>query len=138
MNFVFLDTSFAISLAVINDQYHKTAVDLAQKLRLSKTKLLVTRAVMLEIGNSLSKARYRPAGIALLNSLEADPIVQIIEFDVLDYHAAMHLFQSRSDKEWGLVDCLSFIVMQSQGVSEALTADHHFVQAGFRALLLES
>lgn len=65
-------------------------------------------------------------------------MVKIVEFDVLDYHAAMHLFQSRSDKEWGLVDCLSFVVMQSQGVTQALSADHHFVQAGFRALLLES
>ncbi|MFM5956954.1 MAG: PIN domain-containing protein, partial [Dolichospermum sp.] len=41
----------------------------------------------------------------------------------------------REDKEWGLVDCISFIVMQDRGITDALTADTHFQQAGFRALL---
>ena len=29
----------------------------------------------------------------------------------------------------------TFIVMQDRGITDALTADHHFEQAGFRALL---
>lgn len=44
------------------------------------------------------------------------------------YHKQM------DDKQWGLVDCISFVVMRERGIDEALTADHHFVQAGFRAL----
>jgi predicted nucleic acid-binding protein len=39
------------------------------------------------------------------------------------------------DKPWGLTDCLSFIVMQERGITEALTADEHFRQAGFVPLL---
>jgi len=45
------------------------------------------------------------------------------------------LFCSRLDKEWGLIDCVSFIVMQERGLTNALTTDEHFEQAGFRALL---
>ena len=45
------------------------------------------------------------------------------------------LYRRRTDKEWSLTDCISFLVMQEHGVSEALTADHHFTQAGFQALL---
>jgi hypothetical protein len=41
------------------------------------------------------------------------------------------------DKEWSLTDCISMVVMQEQGISEAVTADHHFIQAGYRASLLE-
>jgi hypothetical protein len=41
------------------------------------------------------------------------------------------------DKEWSLTDCISMVVMQEQGISEAVTADHHFAQAGYRASLLE-
>jgi uncharacterized protein len=134
---VFLDTSYAISLAVESDQKHVQALQLAQQLQKDKTRLVVTRAVMLEIGNSLSKARYRNAGFALLSALESDPIVEILELTLEDYQAALKLFQSRADKEWGLVDCISFVVMQQRGLFEALTADGHFVQAGFRALLLE-
>ena len=45
------------------------------------------------------------------------------------------LFAARADKEWGLTDCISFVVMQEHNMTEALTADHHFEQAGFSALL---
>jgi hypothetical protein len=47
------------------------------------------------------------------------------------------LYRSRLDKEWSLTDCISMVVMQEQGLSEAVTADHHFAQAGYRASLLE-
>ena len=56
--------------------------------------------------------------------------------DALDQPlAATHLFAERPDKDWSLTDCISFVVMQEQGICEALTADHHFEQAGFVALL---
>jgi predicted nucleic acid-binding protein len=34
-----------------------------------------------------------------------------------------------------LIDCVSFVVMEERGMMDALTADEHFEQAGFRALL---
>ena len=52
-------------------------------------------------------------------------------------HRAIDLYQKRDDKEWGLTDCISFIVMDDQGLGNALTSDEHFQQAGFRALLRE-
>ena len=45
-------------------------------------------------------------------------------------------FAKRPVKEWSLTDCISFEVMAELGLTDALTADHHFEQAGFRALLL--
>lgn len=45
------------------------------------------------------------------------------------------LLRNRPDKEWPLTDCISFVVMQEQGLSDALTADRHFEQAGFKSLL---
>jgi predicted nucleic acid-binding protein len=41
----------------------------------------------------------------------------------------------RADKDWSVTDCVSFVVMEQHGMKEALTADHHFAQAGFHALL---
>jgi predicted nucleic acid-binding protein len=32
-------------------------------------------------------------------------------------------------------DCISFVVMRHQGLTQALTGNHHFEQAGFTALL---
>ena len=58
----------------------------------------------------------------------------------MDYQKAIYdqgfaLFSARLDKEWSMTDCISFAVMQREGLNEALTADHHFEQAGFVALL---
>lgn len=51
------------------------------------------------------------------------------------YRSAFDLFSARTDKEWGLVDCVSFVVMRNRGMTQALTADEHFSQVGYQALL---
>lgn len=53
------------------------------------------------------------------------------------FDRAVALYAARMDKEWGITDCISFVVMQERGLTAALTTDAHFEQAGFRALLLE-
>ncbi len=128
---VFLDTSFAIALSSITDMNHGRAVELAHKLEIQRTRLVTTEAILLEIGNALSKQKYRQGAIQLLESLQADPMLLTKDL----YTAAFNLFKQREDKEWGLIDCLSFIVMQNRGITDALTADNHFYQAGFRPLL---
>jgi len=131
----FLDTSFAIALSSITDQNHERAVRLANQIETNKTRLVTTQAILLEIGNSLSKQKYRAAAIQLLESLEADPNIEVVLLTSSLYRLAFNLFKQREDKEWGLIDCISFIVMQDREISDALTADTHFQQAGFRALL---
>jgi uncharacterized protein len=135
MTEVFLDTSFAIALSSVTDQNHVQAVKLANQIETDRTRLVTTQAILLEIGNALSKQKYRAAAIQLLEALETDPSVEVVLLTHSLYKLAFDLFKQREDKEWGLVDCISFIVMQDRGISDALTADTHFQQAGFRALL---
>ena len=135
MTEVFLDTSFAIALSSVTDRNHLRAFQLANQIETNKTRLVTTQAILLEIGNALSKQRYRAGAIQLLESLESDPSVQVILLTNSLYRLAFNLFKQREDKEWGLVDCMPFIVMQDRGITDALTADTHFQQAGFRALL---
>jgi predicted nucleic acid-binding protein len=132
---IFLDAAYAIALSSSRDRYHNKAVELAQQLKEANTKLVTTRAILLEIGNALSKTRYRPAAIQLLNAIESDPNIGIVPLTETIYAQAFNLYQNRLDKEWGLVDCISFIVMQERDISQALTTDDHFRQAGFIPLL---
>lgn len=135
---VFLDTSYAIALSAPGDRFHTRAVELADQCEQSGTRFVTTRAVLLEIGNALSRQGYRQAAVRLLAALEADPKVDIIPLsEELDARAA-HLYQQRTDKEWGLADCVSFVVMQDRGLTDAFTTDEHFEQAAFRALLREA
>ncbi len=93
--------------------------------------------MMLEVGNALSKRSFRKAGAALLNSLEMDDNVAIISLSDELFTKGMELYSKRIDKEWGLIDCISFVAMQERGILQALTTDIHFQQAGFQALMRE-
>ncbi len=103
MTEVFLDTSFAIALSSVTDQNHVRAVKLANQIETNKTLLVTTQAILLEIGNALSKQKYRAAAIQLLESLQIDPSVEIVLFTNSLYKSAFNLFKQREDKEWGLV-----------------------------------
>ncbi len=138
MTEIFLDAAYAIALSAPGDRYHELAEMLADQLESERKRLVTTRAVVLEIGNALAKLRYRQAAVELLGSLEEDPQVEIVPLDEELYARAFQLYRQRPDKEWGITDCISFVVMQERRLTEALTTDEHFQQAGFRALLLES
>lgn len=135
MNEVFLDTSFAIALSVEDDEHHERAMELKAWLTEPSIRMITTRAIALEIGNALSKRKYREAAVSLLRSMELDPVIDVLPIDDQLYGKGFELFRRRHDKEWGLIDCISFEVMSSRGIEAALTADDHFRQAGFKALL---
>ena len=135
MNEVFLDTAYAIALSVEADAHHARAIELAEQLELQQTKLVTTRAVLLEIGNAMARQRYRRAAVQLLDAIQHDPQVECVPLNDDLYQQAFELFRNRTDKEWGMIDCASFVVMQQRGLTDALTTDEHFEQAGFRALL---
>ena len=135
---VFLDTSYAIALASSNDEHHMIARLLSDRLEELSISLVTTRGVLLEIGNALARHRFRGEAITLLSNFDRDPSVEIVPLSESLYSRAFHLFRNRTDKEWGLVDCVSFVVMEDQGITDVLTSDNHFRQAGFRPLMLDS
>ncbi len=70
----------------------------------------------------------------LLASIEADSTIEVVALSSDLYAKAFELYRGRPDKEWGLIDRVSFVVIEARGLVDALTADEHFEQAGFRAL----
>ena len=106
---VFLDASHAIAMASPRDPYHARARILTNQMRELSVSAVTTRGVMLEIGNSLSRQRFRQQAVTLLNYFESDPNVEIVQITDPLYQRALRLFQDRPDKNWGLTDCVSFI-----------------------------
>jgi len=64
---------------------------------------------------------------------DANTVIHPAHHDL--FQQGLTLYKRRPDKDWSFTDCISFAVMQAEGLTEALTADHHFEQAGFTALL---
>jgi predicted nucleic acid-binding protein len=132
-NQFFLDTAYVLALLNPNDIYHKQAKALLPSMRVAH-EVWITEAVLIEIGNALARSN-RSAAVAFINSCYVTPNVKVVSVDSALLRRAIDLYHSRKDKEWGLTDCISFIVMEDQGLTEALTTDEHFQQAGFGALL---
>ena len=134
---LFLDTSFAIAGASPRDQFHEKSKIWLAKIQAENINLITTKAVLLEIGNALSKNRFREIGANILAHFEDSSSITVVPITDSLYSKGFNLFCNRPDKEWGLVDCISFVVMSENQITEALTADEHFNQAGFNALLLQ-
>lgn len=135
MKLNFVDTSGWLALIVTSDSRHRETTQIYQSKYAEGCNFVTHQGIMLEVGNSCSSVRSRSAAIGLKNKLAESRRVKILEIDNELYEAGWKLYAERSDKDWGIVDCISFIVMQRQNITEALTADKHFEQAGFIKLL---
>jgi len=131
---VFADTVYWIALVVKQDQYHSGAQ--AWTARISG-RITTTVPVLLETANALARPAWRASAVALIEHLRQRPDVGLVPLEPALWERAWDLYRNRTDKAWSLTDCVSFLVMQETGLIDALTADEHFCQAGFRAVLLE-
>jgi uncharacterized protein len=116
-----------------NDEFHARAADLTASL---PARLVTTVWVLTEVADALSGPGTRHLVRPFVRDLRADPAVVIVPASNKLFDAALELFGRRSDKGWSLTDCTSFVIMKQKGLRDALTADRHFRQAGFGALLL--
>jgi len=132
VNAVFADTYFYQALLDERDSAHANALAYS---KLSRT-IATTEFVLLELGNACARAEDHADFLALLAGLRASPRTRVVPLDSGLLQRGLDLFAARPDKDWSLTDCTSFVVMQDQGLTEALTADSHFLQAGFKALLI--
>ncbi|MEA5570679.1 type II toxin-antitoxin system VapC family toxin [Calothrix sp. UHCC 0171] len=131
-NKIFVDTLFVVALINQRDQYHQKASELADSLETHP--LITTDAVLLEIGNALAR-NYKDEAVEIIEHFLTSDEVEIVRLNPEFFTQAFKLYKTHQDKAWGLVDCISFIVMKQSGITQALTFDQHFVQAGFQALM---
>ena len=135
MSEAFADAFYFIALSNPSDEHHVAAVVASESL---STGLVTTHSVLIEVADALSAPRFRAEVAEFLRQLASDPGTEIIGPEPRLYERALDLYARRPDKAWSLTDGISFIVMNDRGIVEALTGDHHFEQAGFRALLRDS
>jgi uncharacterized protein len=129
MTAFFADTWYWLALLNIDDAHHEDVAAANVPGR-----MFVTWAVQLEVLDAFSSERFRPLALDFWEACQSDSGVAVVPLDDGLLARAMDLFRQRLDKNWSFTDCVSFTVMNEQGISEALTADHHFEQAGFRAV----
>lgn len=99
-------------------------------------RLVTTTYVLAELTALLGRMRVtRERQIEVLKEIRGTPHVIVVPIEPDYFDTSWDLWRDRPDKEWTLTDCSSFVVMQARGLTDALTTDHHFEQAGFVRLL---
>lgn len=132
MRRLFADTFYLLALFNPRDAAHPRAVASSS---LPQRRFVTTDWVLTEVADALSDSTNRAACVAFLDDVRRSPLVDVIPATRELFEKGWTLYAARPDKDWSLTDCISFTVMQDRGISEALTGDHHFEQAGFTALL---
>jgi predicted nucleic acid-binding protein len=132
-----LDTAYVNARLNTRDQWHAAAVAWERRLARQRRRLVTTEFVLAEIADGLAAIRFRGHAATAIDALRVSPLVEVVPASSALFDAALALYSARADKNWGLTDCTSFLVMRERGLTDALTTDDHFRQAGFRALLRE-
>jgi uncharacterized protein len=133
---LFLDTAYIQALLNPRDNYHNQAKKLFPRIR-AASEVWLTEAIFIEVGNALS-AMNREGAVQFIQQCYSTNNIKVVSVDAELLMQALILYKSRSDKTWGLTDCISFVVMEQNNVIDAVTCDRHFIQAGFNALMLDS
>lgn len=129
---VFVDTLYYLALTNPRDHYAAAAARFTAGFAGA---FVTTVWVLAEVANSLARGPNRALFLELYHDLANDRRVTIVPATQDLFERGIDLYRERSDKAWSLTDCISFIVMRDSGLTEALTADHHFEQAEFSMLL---
>lgn len=133
MTSVFADSYYFFALLNPRDPSHAKALAFSQGYL---GKVVTTAWILTELADGWAKPiHWRPIFVQMLADLQANPDIAVVSASDQLLHEGINFYGQRPDKEWSLTDCISFVIMQREGITEALTGDHHFEQAGFIALL---
>ena len=132
----FMDTSFVIAQVSQKDAFHNSATNLLPRVRVAR-EIWLHDGILIEVADELSNKNRREIAVGFIDRSYNTANTHVVPLSRDLIVRAVELYQNRPDKDWGLTDCISFTVMRDHNLTEALTSDHHFEQAGFRALLRE-
>ena len=132
---IFADSCYWIALLNRKDQLHLAAANARQQI--GQRSLVTTDEVLTEVLNFFSRrgALLRALAVTAIEGIRLDDKVTVVEQSRETFDRGLKLYKNRADKEFSLVDCVSFNAMTGGELIEALTDDHHFEQAGFIRLL---
>ena len=132
MNRVFADTSFFVAFVNQRDSWHELAIKAGETL---EGPIVTTEFVLVEFGNALCAFRDRHLFVAFVEFMRSAPQFDIVPASSELLERGFTLYAKRPDKDWSLTDCISMAVIQEHRLTDVLTTDHHFEQAGFQILI---
>ena len=137
MTRAFADAGYWIALLNPYDGFHEKASRVSRTL--GQVRIVTSEIVLAEVLNSFARKGeiLRRTACSLVDRIRSNPNAEIIPMTSNAFKLALERYRSRADKRWGLTDCTSFLIMEQMNITEALSGDRDFQQAGFTALLID-
>ncbi len=132
MKTVVADSFYFFALANPNDPARHRATEF---LKTYAGEMVTTAWILTELANGWAKPAQRQFFVPMLKKLRANPKARIEPCTDQLLQEGIDLYDQRRDKDWSLTDCISFVVRQRHRLTEALTGDKHFEQAGFTVMV---
>ena len=132
MNIVFADAFYFVARLNRRDQHHARVLKFSRGFR---ARILTSDWVLMEVADALAESESRARARDFILHLRQSAACEIVPASRELFDRALELYHQHADKQWTLTDCVSFVIMRQQNVTDALTGDKHFEQAGFVALL---
>ncbi|HXG82388.1 MAG TPA: PIN domain-containing protein [Pyrinomonadaceae bacterium] len=127
-----IDTSGFLCFNESREAYHEKAVELydSAKMRLTTSYVLAEYTALAQV-RGLARRETIKFSTRILN----EQAIEIVWIDENLHRQAVELIEKREDKNYSLCNAVSFVLMRTRGITEALTTDKHFEQEGFVRLL---
>ncbi len=130
MDSLFLDTSFIIALEDADDQNHRPAVAYWKSFKRNPRKIIITSYIFDETVTFLKRRINHEKAAEVGNLMLSSPTVELIHISEGHFDKGWRLFLKYHDKGFSFTDCISFLIMEENGIKKALTFDEHFRQMG--------
>jgi len=137
MTRVFADAGYWIALLNPRDGLHAKAKQVSAIL--GRTRIVTSEMVLAEVLNAFGGKGevLRRTTCSLVDKIRSNPNAEIVPMISSAFRDALERYRSRADKTWGLTDCMSFLIMEQKGITDVLSGDRDFRQAGFNVLLVD-
>lgn len=137
MRKVFADSCIFIAMLNPNDQWNERVEKKMDEIENDNIKIITSEYVIMEILNMFCKygEAIKNNALELIHSLYSDPNFEIKRLSSDGFSKAIDKFKKYKDKNWSIIDCTSFNIMEENKINECLSTDKHFIQAGFANLI---
>jgi predicted nucleic acid-binding protein len=134
MKKVFADSHYWIALVKPHDQWAEAAK--TARVLLGEALIITTDEVLTEFLAALRSGEHmRQQAAKMVRSILENPNVKVIPQTRDSFLKGLSFYESRNDKQYSLIDCISMNVMKNESLVEVLTNDRHFEQEGYAVLI---
>lgn len=99
-----------------------------------RRRLVTTNLVVAETHALLLRRVGRAPALTFARTVGESPNLVVRSTCEIEEAAVREWLDRYGDRDFSLADAVSFAVMTERRIEEALTLDHHFAVAGFRAI----